>query len=85
MYKAQVLSYIESSTPGLFHAAPLILNRIDRVRRRFLRELGFSQVEAFELYFLAPLPCRSEMAMMGALHTITLGIAPQQLGASSRS
>ena len=42
MYKAQVLAFIESRTPGLYHAAPSVLNRIDRVQRRFLRELGFT-------------------------------------------
>ena len=31
MYKAQVLSYIESGTPALYHAAPSVLDRIDRV------------------------------------------------------
>ena len=37
LYKAQVLSYIEGSTPGVYHAAPSVLDRVDRVQRRFLR------------------------------------------------
>ena len=81
MYNAHVLSYIESSTPGLLHALPSVLNGIDRVQPSFQRELGFSAVEALELYRLAPLPCRREMFVMGALHKIILGIAPQQLAA----
>ena len=81
MYKAQVLSYIESSTPGLYHAAPTVLNRIDRVQRRFLRELGFSEVEALRRFRLAPLPCRRDMAMLGALHKVTLGLASAQMQA----
>ena len=76
-----MLSYIENITPSRFHAAPSILNRVDRSQHRVLRKLGFSKVEALELYRLAPLPCRREMAMMGALHIITVGIAPQQLAA----
>ena len=79
MYKAQILSYIESKTSGLYHAAPSVLDRIDRVQRRFLRELGFSEIQALELFRLAPLPCRRDMAMLGALHKITLGLAPSQL------
>ena len=81
LYKAQVLSYIESRTPGLYHAAPSVLDRIDRVQRRFLRVVGFTELEALELYRLAPLPCRRDMAMLGVLHKISLGLAPSQLAA----
>ena len=81
LYKAQVLSYIEGCTPAIFHAAPSVLDRIDRVQRRFLREMGFTEAEALELYSLAPLPCRRDMAMLGTLHKITLGLAPHQLSA----
>ena len=35
LYKAQVLSYIEGCTPAIFHAAPSVLDRIDRVQRKF--------------------------------------------------
>ena len=79
MYKAQVLSYVESGTPALYHAAPSVLNRIDMVQRRFLRELGVSEVAALNDYRLAPLESRRDMAMLGALHKVTLGLAPAQL------
>ena len=59
---------MESGTPALYHAAPSVLDRIDKVQRKFLREIGFTEVEALERYRLAPLPCRREIAMMGALH-----------------
>ena len=45
LYKAEVLSYIESSTPGVFHAAPSVLVRI----------IGFTEDDALERYRLAPL------------------------------
>ena len=79
MYKAQILSYVESGTPALYHAAPSVLNRIDRVQRRFLRELGFSEEAALNEYRLAHLESRRDMAMLGALHKVTLGIALAQL------
>ena len=41
--------------------------------------MGFTELTALELYRLASLPCRRDMAMLGALHKITLGIAPNQL------
>ncbi len=79
IYKAQVLSFIESSTPGLYHAAPSVLERVDRVQRRLLRELDLTEVDALRDYRLAPLSSRRDMGMLGALHKLSLGTAPQQL------
>ena len=81
LYKAQVLSFIESSTPGVYHAASSVLDRVDRVQRRFLRELGLSERTALCDYRLAPLESRRDMAMLGVLHKVTLGISPPQLAA----
>ena len=81
LYKAQVLSYVESSTPAIYHASPSVLEPVDRVQRRLLRELGMSEVEALLNFRLAPLPSRRDMAMLGALHKVTLGLAPPQLAA----
>ena len=81
LYKAQVLSCIESSTPGVYHAAPSVLDRIDRVQRRFLREMGMDERAALRDYRLAPLPARRDMAMLGVLHRVALGLAPPQLAA----
>ena len=78
MYKAQVLSYIESGTPALYHAAPSVLDRIDRVQRRFLRELGCSEVAVLKKFRLAPFASRRAMAMLGLLHKVILGVALAQ-------
>jgi hypothetical protein len=81
LYKAQVLSFVESSTPALFHAAPSTLAWIDRVQARFLREVGLSEMEALRYFRLAPLRSRRDMAMLGALHRVNLSLAPSQLEA----
>ena len=52
---------------------------MDRVQRRFLRELGFTELSAFKNFRLAPLNARRDMAMLGALHKVNLGTAPPQL------
>ena len=80
MYKTQILSYVESSTPGLYHAAPSVLDRVDRVQRRFLRETDQSELLALQNFRLAPLSSRRDMAMLGVLHKVVLGKAPVQLG-----
>ena len=81
LYKSQVLSYIESGVTGYYHAAPSILDGIDRVQRRLLRELGLSPEETLERYKLAPLQTRRDIAMLGLLHRVSLGQAPKQLSA----
>ena len=81
LYKAQILSYMESSTAALYHAAPTNLAWIDRVQHRFLKEIGLSELEAVRNFRLAPLNSRRDMAMLGLLHKINLGEAPLQLQA----
>ena len=81
LYKAQVLSFIESSTPGIFHASVSVLERIDRVQERLLRHIGLDDVSALMDYRLAPLPSRRDIAMLGILHKVVLGLAPAPLAA----
>ena len=82
LYKVQILSYMESSTPALYHAAPSILARIDRVQERFLREIGVTQKEALNDYRLAPLSSRRGMGLLGALHKINLDICAAEVSSS---
>ena len=79
LYKAQVLSYLESGTPAYAHAARSVLDPLDRVQRRLLRELGLSEVQALTVYNLAPLETRRDIAMLAVLHKVVLGVAPRQL------
>ena len=79
LYKAQILSYLEAGTPAIAHAAPTLLEQIDRIQRRFLNEIGLDEVEALEHYGLAPLVTRRAIAMLGMLHKIAHGNAHAQL------
>jgi len=79
LYKAQILSFAESSTPALYHAATTTLSRIDRVQTRFLREVGLTELQALKDYRLAPLRSRRDMGMLGLLHKVNLRKAPVQL------
>ena len=81
LYKSQILSYIESSTPGIYHAAPSVLQRVDHVQERFLSHVGLCERVALMDYRLAPLAARRDMAMLGVLHKIVLGQAPAPLAA----
>jgi hypothetical protein len=67
LYKSLVLSYIESFTPAIYHAASSVIERIDRIQDRFLRRINLSQLEALQKYNLAPLLVRRDIAMLGVL------------------
>ena len=79
VYKAKVLSYIESRTPALYHAADTVLARLDAVQRRFLRELGITEAQALLDHNLAPLETRRDIAMLGVIHRAALKLGPPQL------
>ena len=81
LYKAQILPYLESSTPALHHAAACVLAWVDRVQLRFQCEIWLSELEALKQFRLAPLKSRRDMAMLGILHKVNLGTAPPQLQA----
>ena len=74
-----VLSYIESGMSGYFHAAASVLDGIDRVQRRFLRELGMSDEDALLHFRLAPLQLRRQIGILGFLHRINLVQATHQM------
>ena len=74
-----MLSFIESGTPGYFHASASNLDCIDRVQRRFLREVGLTEEQALLDYRLAPLKMRRCMGILGLLHRVSLGMVPKQV------
>lgn len=72
LYKARILSFVESRTAGLHNAAPSVLQVIDRIQRRFLNEVHVSEKDALLKWRLAPLRCRRDIAMLGLLHRVAL-------------
>ena len=71
-----MLSYIEQTTPAIYHATPFILSALDRVQDRMILELGMDNVTALDTANLAPLCSRRDIALLGLLHRINLGLAP---------
>ncbi len=74
-YKAHVLSLLEQSAGAIYHAADSHLDVLDSLQRRFLREIGLSENNAFLKHNLAPLRLRRDIAVLGLLHRIQLGEA----------
>ena len=77
-YKSQVLPTLEFCTPAVYHCTDTVLEQVDRVQRRFLREAGLTEAEALVNFNLAPLQTRRDIAMLGLLHRTVLGRGPPQ-------
>ena len=75
-YKGQVLPTLEFGTPAVYHCTDSVLEQVDRVQRRFLRETGLTEEEALLKYHLAPLQTRRDIAMLGLIHRTVLGLGP---------
>ncbi len=79
LYKSLVPSYVESGTPGYFHAAPSTLECIDRVQRRFLRAMNMTDEDALLNFRLAPLETRRDISILGMPHRVNLGLVSPQM------
>ena len=78
-FKSHVLGVVECRTPGLYHAASSVLQQVDALFVRFLREVDLTATQAFLDYGLAPLRLRRDVAMLGLLHKCVLGLAHPEL------
>jgi hypothetical protein len=60
LYKAHLLSFLEYRTPAVYHATRAVLNRLDSVQIKFLKNVGVDEVTGlveFHLAFAEMLPC----------------------------
>ena len=79
MYKSHVLSLVEHQTPGIHFASTHVLQVLDVVQIRFLRELGITEEEAFLHFNLAPLGVRRDIGILGVIHRAALRQGPEHL------
>ena len=56
-----------------------VLDKLDRIQRRLLLELGISAVDALAHFGLAPLSTRRDIAMLGVVHRAVFGGGPPHL------
>ena len=77
-YKSHVLPTLEFCIPAVYHCTATVLDQVDRVQRRFLREVGLTEEQALNHHNLAPLQTRRDMAMLGLIHRTVLNEGPPQ-------
>ena len=73
LYKAQLLSYIEYRTSAIYHACQSALDELDRVQSKLLAAAGMTSVDSSNMYRLAPLSSRRDIALLGLIHRTVLG------------
>ena len=78
-FKSRILGYIEYRTSAIYHADATTLLDIERQYGRFLKAIGISKKQALDMYKLAPLNARRDMAMLGVIHRAVLGEGPAQI------
>ena len=72
MFKTHILSFIESRSPAFSHASTSILQPLDDVLKKFLKDLGISFKDAILHFNLAPLSTRRDIATLGIIHRAIL-------------
>ena len=60
-YKSHVLPTLEFCTPAVYHCTDTVLDQVDRVQKRFLREAELTEKEALLHFNLAPLATRRDV------------------------
>ena len=72
--KTHVWGLMEANNGGIFHAATSLLDKIDGTQRRFLREIGMTESQAFLDHNFASPTLRRNIGILGMLHKRTLGM-----------
>ena len=79
LHKSHVLSCVEYRTAGLHFVSTSVLNEIDGVQSRFLRQLKVFEESAFAHFNLAPLNVRRDISILGSIHRASLNLGPPLL------
>ena len=74
-FKTHVWCHLEFSHGAMYHAANVHLAALDGAQSSFTHSLGLSVEDAFLRFNFAPLCLRRDIAILGLLHKITLGLA----------
>ena len=78
-YKSHVRCLLEMGSGAFYHASDTVLAPLQGIQRRFLREVGIGEQEAFLKYNVAPLQMRRDIGCLGLIHKCVLKLAPESL------
>ena len=67
-YKTHIWGHVEHHCGVLLHASNTVLNKLDTLQSRFLRDLDISPEAAFLDYNFAPTMLRRDLGILGFIH-----------------
>ncbi len=78
-FKSHIWGVVESVTAAVYHVAPSVVSKLDRIQESFVEKLALSERDAFLRFGLHPLKLRRDIAMLGVLHKCAHGTAHADL------
>ena len=66
--KSHIWGVVEAVTPALYHAAPSVIRKLDRIQESFIEKVGLTEQQAFLWFGLHPLRVRRDIGMLGVLY-----------------
>ena len=81
-YKTHLCGFSEYQNGTIFHAAPTVLHKLDRMQTSYVHELHITEESAFLDFNFAPSCLRRDISILGFLHKRVLGeshVAIQEL------
>ena len=75
-YKTHIWGFTEYANGCITHAAPSLLDAVDRMQRSFLYELNMDEEIVFLEFNFGPPGFRRDIGMLGLIHKRVLGVGP---------
>ena len=74
-FKTHIWGLMECHNGGIFHASTTVLEKLDAVHYKFLRDIGIHPNEAFLNFNFGPPNLRRNIGILGLLHKRVLGLS----------
>ena len=74
-FKTHIWGLMECHNGGIFHACSSLLEKLDAIHFKFLRDIGSDHANAFLEFNFAPPTLRRNISILGLLHKRVLGLS----------
>ena len=74
-FKTHIWGLMECHNGGIFHACSSLLEKLDAIHFKFLRDIGSDHANAFLEFNFAPPTLRRNIGILGLLHKRVLGLS----------
>ena len=78
-FKTHILCHLEGTMAAFFHCSTTHLEKLNQVQNRFIEKIEVSEDDALSKHNLFPLQARRDIAALGIIHKVTIGIADPEI------